>query len=716
MRQSVRAFVFLFAILSIASFASAAEPVLEGHWEGAIEVPGQSLEVSIDLVREGDGYTGTIDIPAQGAQNLPLKAISLDGAKAQFQISGVPGDPTFTGDISEDGLRMEGIFAQGGGMMPFKLTSGVDPVEAAREALADLEPIVMAGLEDWHAAGVSVAVVVDGKIVLAEGYGFRDLEKELPATADTLYGIGSSTKAFTTFVLGQLVNEGKMEWDQPVVELLPDFKMYDNRTTEELTPRDMVTHRSGLPRHDMIWYSAPETTREEFVSRLRHLEPNKPLRETWQYNNLMFLTAGYLAEQLTDMSWEENVRTRIFEPLGMDRSNFDVSVSENDADHATPYITSEDDKPQQVDFRQLTAAGPAGSINSSVNDMSQWLRLFLGRGTVEDNTLLPGPAMRELVTPQMVMGGLPNDAFQGPSSYAHGWMVTTWHGHLRVEHGGNIDGFSALVTLFPHDDVGIVVLANQNGSAMPGLLTATISNRILELEPHDYFKEAATNRDAGEAIGEQAEKDKDRFRVKGTKPSHDLDDFVGEFGHPGYGTIEVIRDGKSLAMQYGTIRMPLEHWNYDVFNVVDTNDSDSEIIPEDLRINFQGDTRGRVRWLHAPFEPFVEPIRFVRQPSKRMYDTDFLTKLTGAYDLGPQRVRIRLVGDHLALVTPGGAQLDLEPTDELEFDFKGMTGFSVKFSLDEDPDTAGEMTVIQPNAVITGKRAEEDEEEDGNDE
>ena len=703
------------SFLAVAIFSTAVafadDPTIEGHWEGEIELPGQALEIMVDFDREGEGWAGTIDIPAQGGRDVPLTAITFDGKKAQFQITDTPGTPTFTGDLSEDGHELSGVFAQGGGLMPFSLTFSDDPAEAARAALADLPDLIGNALADWDAVGTSISVVADGEIVLAEGYGLRDLDKELPATGDTLYAIGSSTKAFTTFVLASLIEEGRLDWDTPVVEYLPHFALHDARATLELTPRDMVTHRSGLPRHDMLWYSAPDTSREDFVSKLAHLKPNRPLRETWQYNNLMYLTAGYLGEHLTGKSWEANVRERIFEPLGMDRSNFHTDDSKRDADHAEPYVTNDDDEPQRVEFRPLTAAGPAGSINSSVREMAQWVRLFLGRGTFEGNEVMSAPAIRELATPQMVVGGIPDEAHLGPMSYAHGWMVDAYRGNLRIHHGGNIDGFSALVTMFPREGLGIVVLTNQGGSAIPGLATSAIADRLLELETRDWFGEAAKRRDAVKAIAKQGEEDKERFRVKGTKPSRDLAAFAGEFEHPGYGTLDVEVDGKNLVARYGTIRLPLEHWNYDVFNVIDRDDADAEIIPENLRLRFQGDDRGRIRWLHAPFEPMVDPIRFERTPGKRMRDPAFLARLVGSYSLGPQRIRVRLKGDRLRVTVTGGGAFDLVATDDLEFDLEGVTGFSARFGLPDGDGPADELTFIQPNGVFTAKRMETTEDD-----
>ena len=176
-------------------------------------------------------------------------------------------------------------------------------------------------LRDWKCDGFAIAVVKDGKVILSKGYGLRDVKKNLPVTEKTLFAIGSSTKSFTVTSMGVLVDQGKLDWDKPVRDYLPDFRLWDQFATERMTPRDLVTHRSGLPRHDLMWYNSP-FSREELFSRLRYLEPNKDFRTTFQYQNLMFMTAGYLAGHVAGTSWEQLVHDVIFEPLGMTSLEF----------------------------------------------------------------------------------------------------------------------------------------------------------------------------------------------------------------------------------------------------------------------------------------------------------------------------------------------------------------------------------------------------------
>ena len=276
-----------------------------GHWTGSITIPGQELAFDVDLVDSTGVYHGDISIPAQNAKDLPLARIAVRGDSITFAMPGVPGDPTFRGLSSADGKTITGQFTQGGQAFPFSMQAGASPAVAARAALAGLDKWVDSALAAWHVVGAGVGIIVDGQIVYAAGHGLRDRDKQLPTTTQTLFAIGSSSKAFTVFALGTLVDQGRIEWDKPVIDYLPWFRMYDPDVTRRLSVRDLVTHRSGLPRHDLVWYNNRSVTREDLVRRLRYLPPNKDLRETFQYNNLMFVTAGYLVGALQGTSWED---------------------------------------------------------------------------------------------------------------------------------------------------------------------------------------------------------------------------------------------------------------------------------------------------------------------------------------------------------------------------------------------------------------------------
>ena len=370
-----------------------ASPSFAGHWKGSIAAPGSALAFDVDLRQAAGGaLSGDISIPAQNAFDLALGDVTATASRIQFKIVGIPGDPSFDGALAADGARVEGEL-QAGRRRPL-VQDGAGRRRGARPRRRRSTASTSSSRTRSRRGtcpGAGIAIVSGGEVVYAKGFGYRDLEAKKPMTADTLFAIGSTTKAMTATTLGMLVDEGKVEWDEPLRRYLPSFTLEDASISERITPRDIVTHRSGLPRHDLLWYNYNSGTRADMVKRLAHLELTADLREKFQYNNLMFMTAGHLIETLTGESWEQNVRERLFEPLGMTRSNFSVHrIAEGrrlraalprargrrgGAAAAADASAAGEDRPalERIPFRRIDLVGPAGSVNSSVNEMAKWL-------------------------------------------------------------------------------------------------------------------------------------------------------------------------------------------------------------------------------------------------------------------------------------------------------------------------------------------------------
>ncbi len=402
-----------------------------------------------------------------------------------------------------------------------------------KKSMEGFDAVVDKAIGDFKVPGLAIAVVKDGEVIYARGFGNRDVEKGLPVTPRTLFAIGSCTKAFTTFVMGTLVDEGKLDWDTPVRTYLPGLRMSDPIATESITPRDLVTHRSGLPRHDLAWYNTRLTGKDVFA-RLAHFEPTEPLRAKFQYNNMMFMLAGYLVEKVDGRPWEEAVRARIFGPLGMDSSNFSVLDSQKSDDFARPYDEQEG-KVRVIPFRDITSVGPAGSINSSVAEMARWVAVHTHGGKLDGKAIISPAVLAELHTPQMTLGQPSSKKEISPGSYAMGWMTDTYRGHRRVHHGGGIDGFTANTCLFPDDGMGLVVLTNKDGTPLPELITRHASDRLLSLEPIDWLAEGLEKRNKALDAQKEAKKKKESVRRPGTRPAHPLEEYAGDYEHPGYG-------------------------------------------------------------------------------------------------------------------------------------------------------------------------------------
>jgi len=648
-------------------------PSLAGHWEGFIDIPGMKLEVLIDFIQKDDGsWEGKISIPAQKAKDVPLSPIIVVDKDVAFEIQGIPGKPTFKGAISDDGMSLTGEFTQGDQTFPFSLSRAVSPIIKAENALAGFDEVVERGLKELNAPGVAMAVVKEDQVIYARGFGYRDVEKQIPMTPDTLLAIGSASKAFTTFAMGVLVDEGKLEWEKPVRNYIPWFRLYDPFASERLTPRDLVTHRSGLPRHDLTWYNNFEAGREEFVRRLAHLKPTADLRERFQYNNLMFLTAGYLVEVLTDKEWEAAIRSHVFEPLGMKRTNFSVEDSQKDEDFALPYREREG-KIEQI---------PGGKFEG---------KQIIGPQTVEDMHLAHMPTGETPAIPEVT-----------PADYGLGWFVDTYRGHRRVHHGGNIDGFSALVSMLPEDGVGFVALVNKNGTPLPELLVRHATDLILNLEPKDWIGEAAERKAKGEEAEKEAKQKKQTRQRSGTKPAHRLEEYIGDYTHPGYGDLKVFLQKRQLHFTYNGITTPLEHWHYETFNGKRADDPTFE----DMRLTFRTDVNGNVASLEAPFEPTLDPVAFKKKPDAKLFDPEYLQQFVGKYQLVDQVITINLKGESLTAFVPGGREIDLVPEIGDEFTLKQIKIISLKFKTDDKGQVIG-LELYEPDAVYEAKRIED---------
>jgi len=560
------------------------------------------------------------------------------------------------------------------------------PPVAGKPGLGDFDDFVNQALKDWKVPGVAVGVVQDGKVILLKGYGYRDLEKQLQVTPNTLFAIGSITKSFTVSTLGMEMDEGKVDWDKPVRDYLPVFKMHDPVLTEQMTIRDLITHRSGLPRHDMVWYSS-DFSREDIIRRLQYLEPNKPLRSTFQYNNLMFMTAGYIAGLLNGKSWEDTIHDRILVPLGMNGTNFSLKDTQNSPDFALPYRKGNDVKaevkrmPFDEQCPDRCAIGPAGEINSSVTDMSQYVLFHLNKGKVAGKALLSENNSIQMQTPQMVLQGAPDFKEESETSYGMGFFISQYRGHKRVEHGGNIDGFSAELAFLPNDGIGVVVFTNLDGTGLPDAIAWNVFDRLLGLDQAPWSQRYLLVETKGRE-SEQEAKNKGYVPHKtDTHPSHDLKDYVGDYGNPGYGVVSILADGAGFKMKINKITEPVTHLHYDVFQVPDA--------PFDpfakLKVSFFSDANGDISSLTLPLETSVKDIVFTRLPDKQLSDRSFVEAFTGQYEIpgSPTPLTISLRGDHTLVVsTPGSPDVELLPSRGTKFDIKDQSGVSIEFKQD----------------------------------
>lgn len=481
--------------------------------------------------------------------------------------------------------------------------------QQAKERLKGFDEFAAKTLEAWKTPGAAVAVIADGEVVHSAGYGLRDVAKNLPVTPETLFAIGSCTKAFTAFDLGLLVDEGKLAWNTPVQHKLPTFRLKDSVATATANAKDLLMHRTGLPRHDNAWYGSPHN-REELMERLHTFQPSLGFREAFQYNNLMYMAAGYLAGHVGGSSWETLTKERIFDPLGMTHSNFSVHVSEKADNAAQPYLWTHD-AATLVPFRDLDHIAPAGAINSNLIDMAPWLLMHLNGGVHNGKQIIKPETLKQMHAPHIAMPLPPESPWitypvVQNTTYALGWAGQTYRGRTMVRHTGGIDGFITFVSFLPEEGVGTIIFTNVGLDLPAAALHCHVYDRLLDLDQPDWNERMKLHYAKLNEMGEKAKAGFIDTRKPDTQPAHPLADYAGEYEHAGYGKITVSVDGTRLVATFNGITYTGDHHHYEVFRL---ENEDREML---LPVMFTGGFGGEIAGVQIPLEPTVEPILFAR--------------------------------------------------------------------------------------------------------
>ncbi|HEV2132016.1 MAG TPA: serine hydrolase [Longimicrobiaceae bacterium] len=442
--------------------------------------------------------------------------------------------------------------------------------EAQRAPLRGLDAYIERAMRDWEVPGLALAVVKDDSVVFARGYGVRELGRPERVDEHTVFAIASTTKAMSAASLGMLVDEGKLKWDDPATQHLRGFQLADPYVTRELTVRDLLSHRSGLPRGDLLWWASPYD-RAEVLQRVRHLQPGWGFRAQYGYQNIMFLAAGELLAEVAGTTWDNFMGERLFRPLGMTRSSTTVHALQGMENVATPHERIEN-AVRPIPWRSYDNLGAAGSVNSSVHDMAQWIRLNLNRGEYRGQRLLSDSVVKEMQTPQTVIRTdtlaerlYPHTHFR---AYGLGWSLQDYRGHKMVHHGGALDGMRTHVAMIPEEKLGVVVIANMEPTTLHVALVYRILDAYLGAPARDWSADllAVANRQRREA--EQRQDSIAQARVAGTSPSLPLERYAGSYSGEMYGQMQVAHEDGRLVLRFGpSWAGDLEHWHYDTFRV-----------------------------------------------------------------------------------------------------------------------------------------------------
>jgi len=445
----------------------------------------------------------------------------------------------------------------------------------AQPAAADFDAVVQRAMTAFEVPGISLAVVKDGRVAVAKGYGVRKLGESAPVDAQTLFGIASNTKAFTATALGILVDEGKIRWDAPVIDYVPWFQMSDPYVTREMTVRDLLVHRSGLGlgAGDLLWWPPSTYNRKEIARRLRYIPLATSFRSAYAYDNVLYLVAGEVIEAVSGQSWEDFVSSRILKKVGMATSNVRHSDATRGGNVATPHAPI-DGKVRPIAPFDSDNTNPAGGINSNADEMAKWMLVQLGEGKLADGTPLIRPdtarQLTTIVTPIPIGQGAPEFAAVRPSfnGYGLGFGLRDYRGHKLVTHTGGLPGYVSKVAMLPDRQLGIAILTNQESTAAFEAIASTIMDAYLGAEKVDWVAawQAVERRarDANRAAAESASS----ARAAGSKPSLPLERYAGSYEDPWYGGMTIARAGAGLTIKFDktpALSGTLEHWQHDTF-------------------------------------------------------------------------------------------------------------------------------------------------------
>ncbi|SDI59692.1 serine hydrolase [Winogradskyella thalassocola] len=575
--------------------------------------------------------------------------------------------------------------------------------------LKGIEKQFNAVLESTKAAGFAVAIVEGDKIIYAKGFGYADYENKIPADANTLFAIGSSTKAFTSALLGLHREDDKLTFDDRPRKYIPELEFYNDEMDNTIIIKDLMRHSTGLPRHDASWYYFPSHNKDSLVTKLKYHEPFTGVREHWYYNNFGFLLQGVITERITGKTWEENIETEFFKPLGMDRSKTTIAGMKSSSNAAFGYELDADRNITKMDYYDIAGMSPAGSINSSVNDMTKWLMTWINKGKYNDQQIIPEDYVKEAMSSQMVVAAgfpskeLPDAQF---ANYGYGWFLHSYKGHYLVEHGGNIDGFSASVALYPSDSLGIVVLTNQNGSPVPRLIRNITADYMLNVDKTEWAKKYKEDLEKSLEVMKEAKDEAETSNVKNTRPSHTKLDYTGTYEEKGYGKFEIEIENDSLFSKLNGKKIFLNHFHYDTFELLEVKNGkvDTTDIGNSVKINFSTNFVGDIDYGRMDIEGLVDPIAFKRTPNTIDVDAKTLEQYVGKYDLMGTEIKAYIKDENVLYVfVPGQPEYALIPTAEHKFNFKTLEGFKIEF-LESDDKNINEVKFIQPNGTFVAKR------------
>ncbi len=452
----------------------------------------------------------------------------------------------------------------------------VSPLQSAAQK-AGLPPnfdvYVAHALKEFDTPGLAIAIVKDGQVVLAKGYGVKRLGDPAPVDAHTLFQIASNTKAFTAAGLGILMDQGKLQWDDRVTQFIPDFALSDPYVTREFTVRDMLTHRSGLGlgAGDLLWFHS-NYSRHEVVRRIRAAKFVSGFRAAYAYDNVMYIAAGEIFPAVTGQSWEDFIQHQILGPLGMTEAKTGVEAVPVGANAATPHGRAPDGHVEIVPVDSVDATAPAGGINANVTDLAKWMMVQLDSGRLGTRRLWSAQRTREMwagqtILPITPLPGVLDALTPNFAMYGLGWDLRDYRGHKIVSHSGGLAGMTSHTELVPSEKLGIVVLTNME-SGLADALCQRVVDAYLGAPPTDWAAASAAFERHLDSLGHAAERAQSAARAADSKPSLPLEKYAGRYTDAMYGDATIANEGGHLVLRFShspAFTGDLDHWQYDTF-------------------------------------------------------------------------------------------------------------------------------------------------------
>ena len=548
------------------------------------------------------------------------------------------------------------------------------------QKLAGFDAYMEKTLKDWNAPGIGVGIVVKDQLVFAKGYGYRDYEKKLPFTSTTLCPIASNTKLFTAVSAGMLVEEGKLTWDKPIRQSVPAIQFYNDELNNTVTLHDMLAHRTGITRHDSIWYKS-EFTRKELFDRLKYLEPQEPIRQMFLYNNMMYAATGYVIELESGKLWEEFVRERILNPLNMESTVYSIPDMVKHADHGVPYTEKRDSfEIYRIPFyEEQQGIGPAGAIISNIDEMSHWLTALMNDGKYHDRQVLPAAVLKATLEPSI---SLPNTLGESKgyweilnATYGMARETAVYRGHLITFHGGDIDGFHSQVSFMPNDHIGVIVFViGDHCAPLYNVISYNVYERLLGMDLTPWSERRLEMRLKDKEAAKQARSKAGADQVKNTNPSHALADYAGAYENPAYGILQISLKDNQLLFGFHQLHFPMTHFHYDRFDTPDDERNGKWSV--NFRTNPQGDIDQAVMSLDE-----AEAV-FTRKPETA--DPKLLAQLAGTYET-PDGIKMQVVYNEstgLSLVAPGAPPFKLDFKKGLQFSTPRFSDLVIEFVME----------------------------------